>query len=180
MIEQRIRELLAVRNLSPTQFADTIGISRPIVSHILSGRNKPSLEVVQKVIAAFPDLSLNWLLNGTGPMQAAEPLKSPETLPKRTPRPEGAPTLVAAATVPAEARASLAEGSPATPATEADAATLEAAPPQATRFPAPRIPTPIAASNEAPAGQMLVSEKRIKRIVIFYHDGTFSDFQPEG
>ncbi|WP_413775174.1 helix-turn-helix domain-containing protein [Hymenobacter weizhouensis] len=67
----RIRELLAARQLSPTQFADTIGVARPIISHILGGRNKPSLEVVQKIIAAFPDLSLPWLLNGAGSMFAA-------------------------------------------------------------------------------------------------------------
>ena len=54
----RIRELLEARQLSPTQFADVIGIGRPVVSHILSGRNKPSLEVVQKIITAFPDLAL--------------------------------------------------------------------------------------------------------------------------
>ncbi|WP_141765671.1 helix-turn-helix transcriptional regulator, partial [Hymenobacter coccineus] len=64
----RIRELLLARQLSPTQFADAIGVARPIMSHILSGRNKPSLEVVQKIRAAFPDLSIDWLLDGTGPM----------------------------------------------------------------------------------------------------------------
>lgn len=65
---ERIRLLLETRQLTPTQFADTIGIARPIVSHILSGRNKPSLEVVQRILASLPDLSMSWLLNGTGPM----------------------------------------------------------------------------------------------------------------
>ncbi|WP_375378189.1 helix-turn-helix domain-containing protein [Hymenobacter cellulosilyticus] len=68
---ERIRALLQARQLSPTQFADAIGVARPIVSHILSGRNKPSLEVVQKIIGAFPELSLPWLLSGTGPMLAS-------------------------------------------------------------------------------------------------------------
>ena len=67
----RIRTLLETRQLTPTQFADVIGVARPIVSHILSGRNKPSLEVVQRILAAMPDLSMPWLMNGTGPMQAA-------------------------------------------------------------------------------------------------------------
>ena len=67
---ERIRLLLETRQLTPTQFADAIGIARPIVSHILSGRNKPSLEVVQRILAAMPDLSMPWLLNGTGTMQA--------------------------------------------------------------------------------------------------------------
>ena len=65
---ERIRILLDSRQLTPTQFADVIGVARPIVSHILSGRNKPSLEVVQRILAAMPDLAMPWLLNGTGPM----------------------------------------------------------------------------------------------------------------
>ncbi|MEL5993492.1 helix-turn-helix domain-containing protein [Hymenobacter segetis] len=67
---ERIRTLLESRQLTPTQFADVIGVARPIVSHILSGRNKPSLEVVQRILAAMPDLAMPWLLNGTGPMLA--------------------------------------------------------------------------------------------------------------
>lgn len=68
---ERIRTLLESRQLTPTQFADVIGVARPIVSHILSGRNKPSLEVVQRILAALPDLAMPWLLNGTGPMLVA-------------------------------------------------------------------------------------------------------------
>lgn len=74
---ERIRLLLEVRQLTPTQFADAIGIARPIVSHILSGRNKPSLEVVQRILAAMPDLSMPWLLNGTGPMLATVSATAP-------------------------------------------------------------------------------------------------------
>jgi transcriptional regulator with XRE-family HTH domain len=76
----RIRELLEARQLSPTQFADLIGVGRPVISHILSERNKPSLEVVQKIIGAFPELSMPWLLAGTGPMLAAA-VASPAILP---------------------------------------------------------------------------------------------------
>ncbi|MET4072931.1 transcriptional regulator with XRE-family HTH domain [Hymenobacter sp. UYCo722] len=65
---ERIRTLLESRQLTPTQFADLIGVARPIISHILSGRNKASLEVVQRILAAMPDLSMAWLLNGTEPM----------------------------------------------------------------------------------------------------------------
>lgn len=69
---ERIRTLLETRQLTPTQFADIIGVARPIVSHILSGRNKPSLEVVQRILAAMPDLAMPWLLNGTAPMLMTE------------------------------------------------------------------------------------------------------------
>ncbi|MDQ2769732.1 MAG: helix-turn-helix domain-containing protein [Bacteroidota bacterium] len=66
---ERIRNLIEIRQLTPTQFADMIGVARPVISHILSGRNKPSLDVVQRILAAMPELSMPWLLNGTGPME---------------------------------------------------------------------------------------------------------------
>jgi transcriptional regulator with XRE-family HTH domain len=74
---ERIRLLLETRQLTPTQFADAIGVARPIVSHVLSGRNKPSLEVVQRILAAMPELSMPWLLNGTGDMLATPPAAGP-------------------------------------------------------------------------------------------------------
>lgn len=64
----RIRQLLEHKQLTPTQFADAIGVGRPVMSHILSERNKPSLEVVQRIIDAFPEVSMAWLLRGTGEM----------------------------------------------------------------------------------------------------------------
>lgn len=64
----RIRQLLEQKQLTPTQFADAIGVGRPVMSHILSERNKPSLEVVQRIIEAFPEVSMPWLLKGIGEM----------------------------------------------------------------------------------------------------------------
>lgn len=58
----KIEQLIKIKNLSPSQFADMIGIPRSSISHILSGRNKPSLDVVQKVLNAFPDISAESLL----------------------------------------------------------------------------------------------------------------------
>jgi DNA-binding XRE family transcriptional regulator len=101
----RIRELLETRQLTPTQFADLIGVGRPVISHILSERNKPSLEVVQKIIGAFPDVSLPWLLTGTGSMQAsAAPDTSSVAAPVAPPAPvavqPAAPTIIYSPAVP--------------------------------------------------------------------------------
>ena len=52
--------------LSAAAFADTIHVGRSSISHILSGRNKPSLEFVLKIIDAFPEVELYWLLSGKG------------------------------------------------------------------------------------------------------------------
>jgi plasmid maintenance system antidote protein VapI len=60
----RIREMMNAKELTPSQFADFIQVPRAVISHILSGRNKPSLDVVLKIISSFPDLDLRWLLMG--------------------------------------------------------------------------------------------------------------------
>lgn len=62
----RIELLMKSYNLSPSQFADRTGIQRASVSHILSGRNKPSLEVMLKIYESFPGLSMEWLMTGKG------------------------------------------------------------------------------------------------------------------
>ena len=183
----RIRELLEARQLSPTQFADAIGIGRPVVSHILSGRNKPSLEVVQKIITAFPDLALPWLLNGEGAMLAAAPPAGPDAAPPPPPAP--APTArpprnrAAASGKPTaapEAPQSAADATPVPP----PATTPQPAPPTESSIGAgPREPAaaaPAAAATPGPPLEALLSaDKPIRRIVIFYRDGTFADYQPE-
>ncbi|WP_347158761.1 helix-turn-helix transcriptional regulator [Pontibacter chitinilyticus] len=67
MIE-RIRELMQYKNLSSTQFADEVEVPRAVLSHILSGRNNPSLDVMLKIVSTFRDVSMNWLLLGEGEM----------------------------------------------------------------------------------------------------------------
>ncbi|MGC8866551.1 MAG: helix-turn-helix domain-containing protein [Bacteroidales bacterium] len=63
MIE-RIQKIMQEKNLSASQFAEALGIQRSGLSHILSGRNQPSLEFVKKLIQRFPDVDLYWLLTG--------------------------------------------------------------------------------------------------------------------
>lgn len=53
-------------NLSASVLADKIDVQRSSISHLLSGRNKPSLEFVMKLIKSFPEVNLYWLLNGRG------------------------------------------------------------------------------------------------------------------
>lgn len=67
---KRIELVIQSQNLTPSQFADRIGIQRSGLSHILSGRNNPSLDFVQKVLAAFPELNPIWFLQGKGRMYA--------------------------------------------------------------------------------------------------------------
>jgi transcriptional regulator with XRE-family HTH domain len=68
----RILGLLKEKSMSASQFADEIGVLRSSVSHIISGRNKPSLEFVMKILKRFPDVDSNWLLFGTEPVAASK------------------------------------------------------------------------------------------------------------
>lgn len=58
--------------LSSSGFAEKIGVQRSSISHILSGRNKPSLDFVMKILSSFPDIDLYWLLNGKGEFPSKE------------------------------------------------------------------------------------------------------------
>ncbi|NPA38031.1 MAG: helix-turn-helix transcriptional regulator [Chlorobi bacterium] len=71
-IRDRIKKLLRDKNLTSAGFADIIGVQRSGISHILSGRNKPSLDVLNKILLSFPDISGDWLITGKGDMYKKE------------------------------------------------------------------------------------------------------------
>lgn len=53
-------------SLNASAFADKIGIQRSSMSHLLSGRNKPRLDFVMKILEVFPEIDLYWILTGKG------------------------------------------------------------------------------------------------------------------
>ena len=61
---ERFKLLLQQLGLSPSEFADRIGVQRSSISHIISGRNKPSIDFLEKIINIFPDTDLKWLISG--------------------------------------------------------------------------------------------------------------------
>lgn len=63
---KRLEILLDYYGLSASGFADKIGVQRSSLSHLLSGRNKPSLDFILKIIEVFPEVDLYWILNGKG------------------------------------------------------------------------------------------------------------------
>ena len=80
MIE-RILEILKIKNLSPAQFADLIGVQRSSISHLISGRNKPSLEFIQRILKTFPEINTDWMLSGKGPITNLENYRNEEENP---------------------------------------------------------------------------------------------------
>lgn len=67
---KRLQKILEYYALSATAFSEELSFNRSTISHLLSGRNKPSLEFVMKVLERFPEVELYWLLNGKGTFPA--------------------------------------------------------------------------------------------------------------
>jgi len=63
---KRLNIIMDFHQLSAALLADKIEVQRSSISHLLSGRNKPSLEFVLKILKTFPEVELYWLLNGVG------------------------------------------------------------------------------------------------------------------
>lgn len=80
---RRLKEIMAYYALSASAFAERINVQRSSISHVLSGRNKPSLDFITKLTTALPKINLYWLLNGTENM-----LRTP------TPEPASSSTII--------------------------------------------------------------------------------------
>lgn len=78
---KRLQKILDHYGISATAFSEEIEFNRSTISHLLSGRNKPSLEFVLKVLQKYPEVELYWLLNGKGnfPTEKSLPKSEAET-----------------------------------------------------------------------------------------------------
>ena len=158
----RIELIMKSYNLTPSQFADKTGIQRASVSHILSGRNKASLEVMLKIFEAFPGLDMQWLMTGkgnapVGGVDSAEEVFA--TQPSLSPIQSELFSPVTA----------IVTESPVMQQQKIDArrnVVSERAPRRAARTTSPSTPAPAAS-------------RKIKEIRIFYTDGTYETMIPE-
>lgn len=166
---ERIELLMKCFELSPSQFADRTGIQRASVSHIISGRNKPSLEVMQKISEAFPSVDIRWLMTGNG----EEPIA-------------GASKEIAGANVventlfPAQTLKPVPEAQTAVPRVPA------VNEPEPVRQPRRQSSTVHQQAERSPRKTVLQrmqqvhsNEKRIKEIRVYYTDGTYEILFPE-
>lgn len=74
-IKDRIEHVLRAQNITATQLAEMMGIQRSGISHILSGRNNPSMDFIVKFKESFPEYNLEWLLIGNGPKTGYEQVR---------------------------------------------------------------------------------------------------------
>lgn len=87
---KRLEIILDYYSYSASVFADKMGVQRSGLSHLLSGRNKPSLDFVMKIVENFPEVDLYWLLHGAGsfPKKEDSQYRVPSIPPATAPQPE--------------------------------------------------------------------------------------------
>lgn len=176
----RINLILQAKNITAKQFAEEIGIQPSGMSHIMSGRNNPSLEFVNKVIRRYPEIDANWLLLGKGEMYAAGAMESPAV---------SSPTLFAPpAPSPAPAPAPVVEPAPAVePISKEIPIAVET---EKEDVPDEEEWKGLQEVTIATRGQENVSLKekpapvgedgrKLVRILFFYDDHTFEEYHPQ-
>ena len=84
-IKDRLRMIMDAHKLNAGSFADRIGVQRSNVSHVLSGRNKPGFDFIEKLLLAFPRVSAEWLFTGKQGKKEVDDLElKPKTLPDKS------------------------------------------------------------------------------------------------
>ena len=149
-MHDRLQQFLNMENLSPARFAEKMGIQRSGVSHLLSGRNKPSFEFLQRMMTTFPDINYEWLVLGKG-----RPYKNDHPQPDPLPKP-------GFYTEPAES----------------DTFENEELFPDFQEFDTEIQPAQVVENRVKPATATATpseSVKKIARIIVFFTDGTFEE-----
>ena len=148
---KRLESILDYYALSASGFADKIGVQRSSLSHLLSGRNKPSLDFIMKILEVFPEVDLYWILNGKGsfPKSALQNVVKIE------------PEKIAVAP---------------TPITESKFQNS-----LFNEIETPSSSNPVELKKTATTENSFVSSNqgKIEKIVIFYTDGTFTEYNPK-
>jgi transcriptional regulator with XRE-family HTH domain len=156
-MEDRIRKFMEYKGISPSEFADTIGVQRSNVTHVLKSRNKPSFQFIEKMLQVYPDLNAKWLLLGTGPMveasvksrtlfdQLTEPVIAQSPVPKM---PEVEPTINEPAPI--------------------ETKEIISSPPSAEK----KI------NDNIIQDQFFSPEKPVERLIVFFKDQTFKVYYP--
>lgn len=166
IMNRRLQQFLDAENITQAQFAARIKAAPASVSHILAGRNKPGFEFIQNTIQAFPDLNIEWLINGKGRMykqpsgqQDSNTLLFPEddmVLPE-TPASDNRTDGLSSQGTENTRRESHIRVQDTTPLPDTGFS-------EAVRFHTQQPDPP-------------VNQRKVRKIMVFYDDGTFQEFQ---
>ncbi|MBD2754400.1 helix-turn-helix transcriptional regulator [Spirosoma validum] len=157
-INDKIKQILIDKNFTPSYFADEIGVQRSSISHILSGRNRPSFDIIQKIIRRFPELGYDWIMeedNQVNNTTVMNGYPSRGNVSRLSSDRYKSPDL---SYVPNGIRSQRNEIPPVTPN--------------------PASPAEQATAIASEQTQATTSEKKVERILVFYADGSFREFTP--
>lgn len=148
-MKDRIAKFLKSENISSSKFADEIGVQRSSISHIIAGRNNPSLELIQKILNRFDKINPDWLILGKGDMY----------------RPgKGIPSLFD-------------QGFVETPVTNQILKPKEVEEPvKVEQKVENKVDNHVISNNQEITNP--VKNKRIEKMIILYNDGTFDNYSP--
>ena len=161
----RLQQLIEKENISPARFAEIVGVQRSSVSHILSGRNNPGLDFIQKILSAFPNVNTEWLITGQGDIYKQITIVAP--LQVQTNK-QTAATGDLFSTLKDEPLAVYETASPKVP-NSTDTSTA----------PEKSVPVIEVSSDVKPVSIAASDNKEIERIVVFYTNHTFREYKPE-
>ncbi len=161
-INDKIKQILIDKNVTPSYFADEIGVQRSSISHILSGRNRPSFDIIQKIIRRFPELGYEWIMEEDSFNNQQQPASSNysrnpvRSSLDRSDRPMGnqPPSFSTSYSLPPSSGIRT----------------------QRNEIPPVSLPEPF--NTEAAPEPMLIQDKKVERILIFYTDGSFKEYTP--
>ncbi|NCA84319.1 MAG: XRE family transcriptional regulator [Clostridia bacterium] len=171
-LKERIELLIATKGMTNAVFAESIGVQPSNISHILSGRNKPSLDLVTKILERFKEVRTEWLINGKGSMTGNYTLFDEDNPPAQV------------------SMARKADRDTANPLPQHTAPEISQ-PAEAKNFQKKReeieneedVATKHPSAEEqriyAEKSMMEVPGKKIEKMVIFYNDRTFTIYSPE-
>jgi len=158
-MEERIKKFMEYKGITSSELADSIGVQRSNVTHVLKARNKPSFQFIEKMLQIYPDLNAKWLLLGTGSM--VDVLSKTRTLFDQLTVSESLPEQKKER---AEEKTLIENPKP-----------IEITKPIETNIP----PVEEKAINENKLqDQFFSSEKPIERLIVFYNDQTFKVYNP--
>lgn len=150
-MENRLIQLLKAEGINPTRFAERIGVQRSSMSHILSGRNKPSYDFIVKILESFHAVNPDWLLRGKGLMYKNDIPAQPGLFDSLNPMKKA----------PIEALKDLSGNDFQDSEGEVKYNTSKGS-----------------ERGSESKGDLLPGQKIIEKIVVFYSDKTFTDYKP--
>lgn len=167
MISKRIQDIMQLKGLNAAKFADAVEVQRSGISHILAGRNKPSLDLIQKILKAFDDVDADWLITGKGSLlKSAENRQSNNHSTPVTKTPANVTDVtylpLSNTTQSAVRESEVSEGK------NVDPTTLKQSFAKIQQVDSdPKKPTPTRSSSH-----------KLKQVILIYEDGLFESYNP--